>query len=127
MYVLYLIEYSNDKKKYLSSKRFNICPENMDAKEYVTEKLWDSFASGCVPIYNGALNDPEPKIFNREAFVLWKYEGSNDSAIQEVQMLKLDDEYYNQKKKQKVFVDGADVYIYSLINTFKNRMIELLG
>ena len=117
----------NDKNAYLSSVRFNICPENMDAREYVTEKIWDSFESGCIPVYNGALNNPEPRIFNRDAFVLWTYEGSNDKAISEVRRLDSDDEYYIQKKMQKVFVDGADEYIYSLINTFKDRMIELLG
>ncbi len=31
--------------------RFCIAMENTIAHDYVTEKLWDAFAAGCVPIY----------------------------------------------------------------------------
>ena len=31
--------------------RFCIAMENTVAHDYVTEKLWDAFAAGCVPIY----------------------------------------------------------------------------
>lgn len=31
--------------------RFCIAIENTIAYDYVTEKLWDAFAAGCVPIY----------------------------------------------------------------------------
>lgn len=33
---------------------FNICPENADAKWYVTEKIWESIAYGTLPIYKGS-------------------------------------------------------------------------
>lgn len=37
--------------------RFNICYENTkDIKGYVTEKIFDAFAAGCVPVYWGASN-----------------------------------------------------------------------
>ena len=31
--------------------RFCIAMENTVAHDYVTEKLWDALAAGCVPIY----------------------------------------------------------------------------
>ena len=41
----------------LKNYRFNVCYENIyDVKGYITEKIFDSFAAGCVPIYWGASN-----------------------------------------------------------------------
>ena len=39
-------------------KRYRVCVamENSNAVDYVSEKLWDAFAAGCVPIYLGAPN-----------------------------------------------------------------------
>jgi len=46
-----------DKLGTIKNYRFNICYENMgDVKGYITEKIFDSFAAGCVPIYLGATN-----------------------------------------------------------------------
>lgn len=40
--------------------------ENSNTVDYVTEKVWDAFAAGCVPVYEGAPNAikdflPHPK------------------------------------------------------------------
>jgi alpha(1,3/1,4) fucosyltransferase len=44
----------------LQRYRFSICYENMcDVPGYVTEKIFDSFAAGCIPIYWGASNIKE--------------------------------------------------------------------
>lgn len=41
----------------LQNYRFSICYENMrDVPGYVTEKIFDSFFAGCVPVYWGANN-----------------------------------------------------------------------
>lgn len=41
----------------LSKYRFSICYENIrDCPNYITEKIWDSFFAGCIPIYWGASN-----------------------------------------------------------------------
>jgi hypothetical protein len=41
----------------LKNYRFNVCYENIrDVKGYITEKIFDSFAAGTVPIYWGASN-----------------------------------------------------------------------
>lgn len=47
----------SQKRQILSNYRFSICYENMQGlKGFVTEKIFDSFCSGCVPIYWGAEN-----------------------------------------------------------------------
>ena len=44
------------KKDILCNYKFSICYENCSSNGYITEKLFDSFFSGCVPIYLGAPN-----------------------------------------------------------------------
>ena len=43
-----------DKLEILKHYKFCICYENMrDVKGYITEKIFDSFAAGCVPVIGG--------------------------------------------------------------------------
>jgi len=45
------------KKKILTKYLFNICVENIyNEKDYITEKIFDTFFCGCIPIYLGASN-----------------------------------------------------------------------
>lgn len=44
------------KKEILQNYKFSICYENCSSNGYITEKIFDSFFSGCVPIYLGAPN-----------------------------------------------------------------------
>ncbi|WP_284776278.1 glycosyltransferase family 10 [Agrobacterium sp. lyk4-40-TYG-31] len=57
-----------DKEKTMGNYRFNLCYENaINFRGYLTEKIFDSLISGCVPIYLGT-----PDIHNRvasEAFI----------------------------------------------------------
>lgn len=57
--------------KELLAKHYRVCVaiENSNARDYVSEKLWDSYRWGCVPIYLGAPN------------VVSDFMPSNDSAI----------------------------------------------
>lgn len=47
----------NNKREVLGCYRFSICYENArDIPGYITEKIFDSFFAGCVPVYWGAGN-----------------------------------------------------------------------
>lgn len=49
-----------NKMAVLSRSRYSICYENVrDLSGYITEKIFDSFFSGCVPVYWGASNISE--------------------------------------------------------------------
>lgn len=49
-----------DKLNVLKNYRYSICYENMkDVKGYITEKIFDCFAAGVVPVYWGASNVEE--------------------------------------------------------------------
>jgi hypothetical protein len=48
---------SDEKFQVLKKYKFNLCFENtIGAKGYITEKIFHSFKSGCVPVYIGASN-----------------------------------------------------------------------
>jgi hypothetical protein len=48
---------TKNKAETLANYKFCICYENMrDVKGYITEKIFDCFMAGCVPIYWGASN-----------------------------------------------------------------------
>lgn len=48
---------TGQKLKVLSQYRFSICYENScSLKGYITEKIFDCFFSGCIPVYWGACN-----------------------------------------------------------------------
>jgi hypothetical protein len=45
------------KRDTMQGYRFSICYENIrDLPGYITEKIWDSFFAGCIPVYWGASN-----------------------------------------------------------------------
>ena len=47
----------DNKKETMEKYKFSICYENArDIPGYITEKIFDSFFAGCVPIYWGANN-----------------------------------------------------------------------
>jgi hypothetical protein len=47
----------DNKQETLKNYRFNVCYENIyDVRGYITEKIFDSFAAGAIPIYWGASN-----------------------------------------------------------------------
>lgn len=69
--------------------RFSICYENVrDLPGYITEKIWDSFFAGCVPVYWGASNVtdyiPEDCFIDRRKFAnheeLYKFMTSMSEA-----------------------------------------------
>lgn len=56
------------KREYIKKYRYNICIENSIRDGYVTEKIFESLYSGCVPIYGGP-HDVESNILNRNDIV----------------------------------------------------------
>jgi alpha(1,3/1,4) fucosyltransferase len=49
-------EIGSDKWEILKNYKFTICYENSAPRGYVTERLLDAFACGCVPVYLGPTN-----------------------------------------------------------------------
>lgn len=124
---LWSAKYNNNKREYLKEFRFNICSENMDVPCYCTEKLFDSFYSGCIPIYSGSMNNPEPELINHDAVVFWELDDQhNFSNKKEVRRLMEDQSYYEkfvrQEKLRPVMVD----YLVYKLEKLKAKISELV-
>ena len=117
--------YNNNKIDYLSHKKFNICPENVDAPYYVTEKLFDAFASGAIPIYHGNGNKPETDIINQNAIIFWDFDSDNDENIKMVKRLNDDDSYYEKFAKQPAFNKNAPEIIWNYFESLRNKIKSL--
>jgi hypothetical protein len=119
-------KYNNDKLKYMNLFQFNICSENMDAPHYCTEKIFDSFRAGCIPIYTGALNNPEPNVINKDSVIFWNLDGDNTENIKLIKRLKSDESFYNKFMQQNKFLPSAAEYIYDRFTKLENKLKETL-
>lgn len=117
-------EFNNNKIDYLKTKRFNICPENVDAYGYVTEKLFDSFASGAIPIYHGNCNHPEPGLINDNAIIFWNYDDDNAENRKLINRLNTDEPFYLKFMRQDKFNDDAAEIIWNYFVSLKNIITE---
>ena len=115
-------KYNNDKIEYLKQFKFNICPENINTKNYVSEKLFEAFVADTIPIYYGSDNDPEPGLINKDAVVFWYKNSSNDKARKLIKELCVDDNAYSDFIKQKKILPAATDYIWSRYEELKQRL-----
>lgn len=56
-----------NKITFISSSVYNICPENAVYEEYCTEKIFQAFEGGTIPLYWGITN-PESEIINENKY-----------------------------------------------------------
>ena len=119
-------EYGNDKNKYLSEFKFNICPENVDAPGYVTEKIFDAFKCGVIPIYQGACGRPEPEVINTDAVLFWDYDGDNSETMSLIKKLNSDNVYYDNFMDQPKLKESAAEYVIACMDELRKCFDELI-
>lgn len=119
--------YNNDKLKYMNLFKFNVCPENMDAEDYCTEKIFDTFKAGCVPIYAGALNKPEPDIINYNRVIFWDLDGDNKEQIKFVDKLNKNDDLFYKFAKQPKLNDYAAEYVAERFELLRLKLKKILS
>lgn len=115
-------EFQDNKAAYLKQFYFNICPENSDSYGYVTEKVFEAIASGCIPIYWGSCNNPEPGILNKDAIIFWNMHGDNTAIVKQIE------ELYNHPAILKEFIEQprllpkAEEYILDMIHELESKL-----
>lgn len=120
-------KYNNNKLLYLKMFKFNICPENMDAPDYCTEKLFDALRCGCIPIYAGCLNKPEPGLINENFIIMWDLDGDNYENIKLVKRLQTDDNFYNKFMQQEKLTPMAVDYVVDRYECLKKKLSLILS
>ena len=76
--------------------KFCVAVENSEMPHYVTEKIFDSFVAGCVPVYFGAPNIYD-YIPHRDAIIDVRALGGARQAAEEIARLAADDDAYARK------------------------------
>ena len=114
--------YDDKKEDFLSNYRFCICPENSLGDGYITEKVFESIASGCIPIYWGACL--EEGILNPKAILRYE-KGKEKELFEQVQLLWKDENAYKEFAMQPPFLDGAAEKIWEMLENLKKKLKPL--
>ncbi len=101
-----------DKKiETLQKYKFSICFENITGEDgYITEKLFDCFFSGCVPVYLGAPN--VEKYVPKNCFIDWNDHGSFESVYTRMQQMPAD-EYFNYLNNIEKYLNSQEILQFS--------------
>jgi alpha(1,3/1,4) fucosyltransferase len=118
-------KFNDDKFEYLRNYKFNLCPENSNYPGYCTEKVFEAITCGCVPIYWGTDNNPEPEVLNHNAIFFLKNQGSNDQTLNEILLLKENKKLYLEFARQKRFTDQAPDIIYAFFSRLEQKLITI--
>lgn len=104
-------EFFDSKEKYLQQYKFNLCPENDAYEGYVTEKIFDSLWSGCIPVYYGGEKTPEPLVINENAYIFFDPENPK-IALEKIKELASDNDVYSRFILAPKLKESATDYIY---------------
>lgn len=118
--------YNDDKIAYLRQYYFNICPENSNCAGYVTEKAFEAISAGCIPVYWGDYNTPEPSVLNEEAILFWNKDQDNKDLIQKISHLFSSPEEMDRFLRLPRLKDGAEDVIWGMIESLDSAMDSLL-
>ena len=119
-------EFNNNKIEYLRDFKFNICPENTISDGYITEKLFDSFKAGCIPIYSGDENI-ELDLINKNALLFYRRGDDNSEVLKEVERLNKDDKLFDAFQNQVKINDSMVDYLWERREKILNRLEELIN
>ena len=117
--------FADDKIAFLKSYKFNICPENADTPGYITEKIFDSFIAGCIPIYWSEKNLDDNGIFNKDAILFYDESDPQKLYNKVVQLYNNEKEFY-QFIAQPIFNPDAPQLIINQLNKLKSRLREVI-
>jgi len=115
--------YNNNKIEYLKEFKFNICAENTISDGYITEKIFDAFSSGCIPIYAGD-KKLEPNVINTKSLLFWEKDADNECLLKEIEALHKNKKLYDAFIKEEKLFDSATDFLWNrrekVLNTLKH-------
>ncbi len=117
-----------NKSEVLTHTRFAICYENVrDLPGYITEKIFDCFFSGCVPVYWGANNItgfiPADCFIDRRDF-------RDTAAVYTFLKTITDQEFRGYQQRIAVFLESDAAYLFSsecFAKTIVDTIVQDLG
>lgn len=121
-------KYNNNKKEFMNQFKFNLCPENSMANGYVTEKIFDSIISDCIPLYAGGGNYLEPQVLNHNAILRWFVDDNADNkdTIELFRNIYSDEKTYNEFKDQNILLESSKKYIINIFANLEKQFERLI-
>ena len=96
-----------NKIEFLLSYKFSIAMENSEADGYTSEKIYQSFISGTIPIYFG--NHMIDEIFNPKSYILIKNEKDLIEKIEYIKKIDFNDKLYINIIKENLFINNNSI------------------
>lgn len=118
--------FKDDKFAYLENYKFNLCPENSNYPGYCTEKIFEAIKGGCIPIYWGSDNNPEPDVLNHDSIFFLNNQGNNNQTLNEIDLLKKNRRLYIEFTQQKRFTDQAPDIIFEYFTSLEQKLIRVI-
>lgn len=107
------------KMKFLNDYKFNLCFENSSHAGYTTEKLYEAYMFGTVPIYWGSTTIECD--FNPKAFLNWHDYQDDDAFMEAIIEVDTKPELYEQMYMEPLFNSWKEPYNkYLDMNRFRN-------
>lgn len=115
---------SSSKKETYKNYKFSLCYENVSYKNYITEKIFDCFFAGCVPIYLGAPNIQD--FIPRDTYIDRNEFKSTEELYSFIK--NMDETTYNKYLSSiDKFLKGDSIYQFSAEYFSKNLSREMLN
>ena len=121
-------KYNDNKAEFLKQYKFYICPENASVEGYVTEKVFHAIGSGCIPIYWGSNNNPEPDVLNHDAILFWNNDDNhnNDLLMKQIGELQRNDNLYREFLEQPRLKDNAWEVVAGYFERLEQHLNDIL-
>lgn len=118
--------FNDNKAEFLKQYKFYICPENASVDGYVTEKVFHAIGSGCIPIYWGSNNNPEPDVLNHDAILFWNPGGDNSALLRQIAELQDNPALYREFYEQPRLKPDAWQVVANYFNNLEQHLDALL-
>lgn len=113
-----------NKIEFMKNYKFSLAIENVSHPGYITEKIFESYAAGTVPIYWG-----DPKVdcyFNEESFInCMKYDSMTD-LLEHVKLVNENDEIYYKMVTAPILKNKSNDFM-SVIESYENKLTAFLS
>ncbi len=119
-------ECNDVKADYLQRYNFNICPENDNFYGCVSEKVFEALASGCIPIYWGSYNKPEPDVLNQDAIIFWDRKTDNSAALAKIKELHDSPKLLKEFLEQPRLTPHAAEYVLDTFSTLEHKLKSVI-
>lgn len=124
----YVLEYGDNamksKLEWLKNYKFNMCFENSSYPGYVTEKLYEAYIGGTIPIYWGSVTVEVD--FNPRAFLNWHDYKDDNAFMRAIIELDQNEDKYREMYMQPLFSKRVNRFmdLTNLENWFEKNVYK---